>query len=909
MGGKSGSGTAGYKYYAGFQMVLAKYIHKILRIRVDQKEAWVGSQVGPATISINKPDLFGAQNSSDPEGGIVGDINFQPGLSDQLPDDYLSAKIGTAIPASRGVSAIVGHQAYLGNNPYMKQWDVLAERIHLQDNGVDQWYTEKAGIVNSYKATPPQSWVDFGSPGYVIGQLYKPVTPITGVYDDFTAPMAAQYGVALIPNDVPDYIYAWRSNESGLMFSKNLDSPVSSSNVPMMQKLIDRGLGPNQTVLVQYYVTANIALSVYTLGAASSPPASPVGVSWREEGFSPMLTSLGSVRLWSIDFVRTLNSLVTAVQDMNPAHMLRECLLNKEWGFGYDEDDLDDDSFTAAAGLLYDELFGLSYFWDDDNTDIGDVIEKILDHIDGQLYVDRRTQLWTLLLVRGGYDQSALPVFTFGAEISSMDSFNRPAFMELINQVTVSYYNIALADTSTVVTPNPALFLQQGVRKDQDTTYEMCCSSGLASRLGQRDLNVLSNPLATGTVFLLPSDVTENLHRGSVCKLDYPKYSLNETVVRVTAITFGNGKTRLIKMSFVEDQFALPEEALTMAPPIGWVDHNSFPVPVAHQLAMEIPYAYLIKSQGQSQIDSMLADDSGLGFLGVAAVRPPGGFSATLYVDSGSGYGSSNTVDFGPFGLLAGDLEPLTDTLTLTGVQDLGELELNTVFQIGSEIMSFSAISGNVLTGVIRGLYDTVPTKHHTGDPVYFFENYLDSDEVDYETGESISARLLTKSAGGVLSISSAPTSTVAMVSRAISPYPPGQVKIGGAAYPSTVSGTFTVTWKHRNRQTQADTLVPTTSGDVTPRVNTRYTLRFLDGTNTLIIERTSIGPGTASVVLNYTGAVTMELFTVDSDGASIQRHSINFAYTPPGGTVVSAITATAYTPVDNTPIIDGGGA
>jgi hypothetical protein len=95
--------------------------------------------------------------------------------------------------------------------------------------------------------------------------------------------------------------------------------------------------------------------------------------------------------------------------------------------------------------------------------------------------------------------------------------------------------------------------------------------------------------------------------------------------------------------------------------------------------------------------------------------------------------------------------------------------------------------------------------------------------------------------------------------------------------------------------------------GSVTPADNTRYGLRFLDNTDTLIIERTDIGPGTADVVLNYTGNVTMELYTIDNKGESWQRHRFTFAYTPPGGSPVNTITATAYTPVDDTTIIDGG--
>ena len=81
--------------------------------------------------------------------------------------------------------------------------------------------------------------------------------------------------------------------------------------------------------------------------------------------------------------------------DMNPAHIIRECLLNKLWGLGYLSSDLDDESFIAASDTLYSEELGLSLLW---NTSISikGFIDLILDHIDGVLYVDISTGLFVL---------------------------------------------------------------------------------------------------------------------------------------------------------------------------------------------------------------------------------------------------------------------------------------------------------------------------------------------------------------------------------------------------------------------------------------------------------------------------------------------------------------------------------
>src|SRR5688500_6115550 len=86
------------------------------------------------------------------------------------------------------------------------------------------------------------------------------------------------------------------------------------------------------------------------------------------------------------------------------------------------------------------------------------------------------------------------------------------------------------------------------------------------------------------------------------------------------------------------------------------------------------------------------------------------------------------------------------------------------------------------------------------------------------------------------------------MGGRQARPYPPGNVKIDGVPYKSTAAGTFVITWAHRNREVQANQLIDTTAGDVTPPPNTRYALRVLDAADALLVEKLDIGPTTASV-------------------------------------------------------------
>ena len=87
--------------------------------------------------------------------------------------------------------------------------------------------------------------------------------------------------------------------------------------------------------------------------------------------------------------------------DMNPAHIIRECLTDTNWGMGYPESDIDDVSFTAAADKLYSESMGISMLWSQ-QTSIEDFVEEIIRHIDAALYVDRTTGKFVLKPILSG---------------------------------------------------------------------------------------------------------------------------------------------------------------------------------------------------------------------------------------------------------------------------------------------------------------------------------------------------------------------------------------------------------------------------------------------------------------------------------------------------------------------------
>lgn len=114
-------------------------IDSLERIDVAEKTAWSGNVTTTSTIYINCPDLFGGEKK---EGGIKGYVDVEMGLDTQPKNNYLISKLGSIIPAFRGVVGIILRQVYVtAINPYPKPWSFLVKRIPGRD-----WYNAKAEI-------------------------------------------------------------------------------------------------------------------------------------------------------------------------------------------------------------------------------------------------------------------------------------------------------------------------------------------------------------------------------------------------------------------------------------------------------------------------------------------------------------------------------------------------------------------------------------------------------------------------------------------------------------------------------------------------------------------------------------------------------------------------------------------
>lgn len=708
MGGSSKSVTVGYKYYLGIHMVLCHGpVDKVTRIDVDEKVAWSGNATG-GPINVNSPDLFGGESR---EGGVSGRVDIDMGGPTQGRNSYLQGRLGSDIPAFRGVLSAVLNQVYIGLNPYLKRWAFWASRIHVRQDGIPQWYDAKSEING----------------------------------------------------------------------------------------------------------------------------------------------------------------------DMNPAHIIRECLTDPDWGMGYPESEIDDASFRAAADQMFSEGMGMSLLWDR-SVVLEEFIQLVLKHIDASLYVDRVSGKFCLKLVRGGYNPGTLLVLD-ESSVEKVTDFKRSTTGELVNSVTVIYWDASTGKNGSVTVQDIALASLQQATIGTTKQFPGFANGTLATQVASRTLKALSTPLASATIYA--NRKAASLNVGDVFVLNWPRFGVTQLIMRVVSVELGSLDNNVVKVKAVEDVFGLSNAVYAPPPPSGWQNPNNLPAPCPYHYAIEAPFWELAQRVGEMEARNVPAT---AGFAVITGVRPSSdATSAKLYTNpTGSAWEEAGTADFCPTAVLTAAASPKDTVFAIGSDVDIDNISLNSYAAIGSELVRVVAVT-DVSVTVGRGVLDTVATSHPAGTRIFFPDVFFESDNLEYATGEAAQLRLLPSTGLGTLGIASAPTQTVSIVGRASKPYPPGQLRIAGQAYHEAVRGdqALSVAWAHRDRLQQTATLISEEAGNIGPEAGTTYTCRLLTAAGSVIASHTGLTTTSDTFSLvemgsNY-GRLRIQLWSVRDGIQSFQAHDWEF--------------------------------
>ena len=453
-----------------------------------------------------------------------------------------------------------------------------------------------------------------------------------------------------------------------------------------------------------------------------------------------------------------------------------------------------------------------------------------------------------------------------------------------MNQVSVKWFDQTNKKerTTTPVQSLGAIQSAGGIIAEL-ASYPEISNEALALRVATRDLNQKSKPLKRFR--LTTNRVPYAWRAGEYFRLQAPRRGIADMVCMVGEIDAGTPRSGSMRLVAIQDVSGMPQTAYVTPEPGVDTSPSQVPtVPEAQQL-WEAPYVELAGDLPTSEL-SALAEDAG--FVLAVASRPASGLNYTLYTAAdGETLADRGSGDWCPTALIveAGTRSPDQTDFTLVAGLDLGLVEVGTAALWGSELTRVDAIDVDAMTVTLgRGCGDTTPQLHAAGERIWFYDTWSASDRREYAGGETVSAKLRTRTSSQLLDAALAPTLTLDLDERAIRPYPPGGLAITdavnvAAVNPSACFGELTVAWVHRDRLLQADQLVDAAAAGIGPEAGTTYTVRFylngvLDETEPAITGTTAT-PYTPS----GNGLVRVEVESVRDGYVSWQAAVAEFSY------------------------------
>lgn len=522
---------------------------------------------------------------------------------------------------------------------------------------------------------------------------------------------------------------------------------------------------------------------------------------------------------------------------MNPAHIIYECLTNPTWGRGLPATDLDENSFIYSANLFCAENFGLCMQWMR-RDEIGVFIQSVLDHVGAVLYTDRETGLINLKPVRDDYDPDEIPHFDmtngllalFEDDSSSSDGIADEIIIEGHDPISDQAiegraHNLAvrhyMRGASTVTSSYPGL-----------PTTELC------NRVAERERNMGGAGLRK---FALKFDRAGfRLHPGAVFKVSYAARGISGLVLRVGEVDDGDLANGTISVRAVQDVFGLPLTAF-VKPVDNTFGSNTEALP-ATAILFEASYrdGYIRVTEAD-----MATVEEGDSYIVSAANRPNVShvdYDLITQADGETAFDRGNIAFFTPSGALESDIDQNTTELVLTDLSgDIPDDPVGQAVYVDGEYMRVDAWDSATSTLTVeRGCVDTWPGVHAVATRVWFIDDDLGYDARNYLEGDTVNAKVITRTNFETLPEAEAPLLTAEMQGRPFRPYPPADVQVDGVSIYDFTSPTVSegaVTWVERNRVTQADQLVGFFEATVTAEAATTYEIDILTEDRTGVVN------------------------------------------------------------------------
>ena len=565
------------------------------------------------------------------------------------------------------------------------------------------------------------------------------------------------------------------------------------------------------------------------------------------------------------------------IRAMNPAHILVECLTNRDWGRGLDRGTLDEATYRRAADTLHVEGFGLCLRWSRQSS-ISEFMQVVIDHIGAAQYTDRSTGRSTLKLLRDDYRVEDLPVFDYESGLLAIEEDEGSAQDGAINQLIIGWYDPITDEERQVRVQDLAGIQATGGVASSTTDYKGLPTADLAARVGMRDLTVACSGLKR---LKLRFDRRGGvLAPGSVFRIHDPFRGIDNLVLR--AGTYDDGKLAegAITVSAVQDVFGLPATTYVEPQPPVWTPPDRNPQPSPSRRLMEASYRDLAATLNAAAPAAVPVDAGAVLAVAEQATGLALNYVLTTRVGDGE-FTEAGVGDWCPTAVLADSMAPTTTTVQLASGRGLDQVAAGTAALVEDEIVRVVAIDPLAQSATLaRGCADTVPVSHAAGARIWFYDDFAANDPTDYSVGENVQAKVLTRTSSAHLDPALAPVDSIKLAQRQARPYPPGDLKLNGLRYLPSIDGDLVVSWVHRDRKLQADQLVDHGQGSIGPEAGTTYVLRLLDDIAGSVLDSPTAMAGTSyAVPLKGAFRLRAEVGSIRDSLTSWQRATHTFDF------------------------------
>lgn len=610
-----------------------------------------------------------------------------------------------------------------------------------------------------------------------------------------------------------------------------------------------------------------------------------------------------------------LEDTIGDLPDANPAHIVYELLVDEsERDNSNMAQYVDADQLKVTAEKLFNEGFGIS-IRQDQSLDRQSLLKSIAEHTRGAIFQNPETGKWNYVLFRNDYTVASLQ--TIGPTDCKIVSGSRRAWSQCISEITVEYTDPKEEETASVTAHSDRGAAITGNRVPETRSFQFIRNSALAQQVANREVVEASYPLWSGTLQM--SRKFWKLKPGDCFILNYvdTDFQIEQMVVRVTGVEFGEITSRVITVNVVEDIYSVAKTTYR-APQstiVDTTDISQLPARTAkpqYMVPMSLPYA-ILERQGTvsnitdseqhyrtvlfGSIDYRL-DQVSVYYRNHSTKVQTLKYSAnpcavTRMVDSLTysvfGYLSLSTIEsVCPDGAIPGTLLMITEDIATDDPKWDNSMESRSELV---ELYEYDAT--NMRWKVKRGVFDTVPRQWVSGSLLWNIDNAIDSAQLTSELLDPDESPYpwYGKSQSGAKTTSNSAMWKVPVNATARNQLPtrPGNVRINGigpdalidTASNSTISA-LVVTWSTRNKESEETDAPIWSDGNYTAEAGETYIVRLRDPDDSTKIryESSPISGTTITIPLSSMaprGVVFVEVWAVDSDGQESLMASQNY--------------------------------